>query len=198
MRRRLLGLGLFFFGFLSGCGDDSAPTDGSVDPRDASLDASLDGGVRDADRPDAPLPFDAGPLRDVSLRSEITRVQPMTGIVLWEDSWNGDPIKTSDAIALEYAYVPPSSIVTARDTYDWEEFEAFLDRIAGRGHQAVVRFYYVYPGRETAVPDYVKALSDYDETVGSTEGMRTVFPDWTHPELQAFHLQLMESLPNVV
>ncbi len=192
MRRRLLGLGLFFFGFLSGCGDDSAPPDGSVDPRDASLDASLDGGVRDADRPDAPLPFDAGPLRDVSLRSAITRVQPMTGIVLWEDSWNGDAIKTSDAIALEYAYVPPSSIVTARDTYDWDDFEAFLDRIAGRGHQAVVRFYYVYPGRETAVPEYLKALSDYDETVGNTEGMRTVFPDWTHPELQAFHLQFFE------
>jgi hypothetical protein len=187
---RVLGLSGFLFGaLLVGCGDDSAPTDGSVDPRDASLG---DGGVRDAERPDASLPFDAGPLRDVPLRSAITRVQPMTGIVLWEDSWNGDAVKTSDAIALEYAYVPPSSIVTARDTYDWDGFEAFLDRIASRGHQAVVRFYYVYPGRETAVPEYVKALSDYDETVGNTEGMRTVFPDWTHPELQAFHLQFFE------
>ena len=52
-------------------------------------------------------------------------------------------MKQSDAIALEYAYVRPSSIVTARDTYDWSGFDAFLDRIAGRGHQAVVRFYYV-------------------------------------------------------
>ena len=55
-----------------------------------------------------------------------------------------------------------------------------------------MRFYYVYPGEETAVPDYLKALPDYDETVGSTEGMRTVFPDWTHDELRRVHLQFYE------
>ncbi|MEZ4246878.1 MAG: hypothetical protein R3B99_01350 [Polyangiales bacterium] len=193
MRRLPYGFLLLLLAFA--CGDDDTPDMDASTGRDAGerdaapADASVpDGGTP----PDAPLPFDAGPLREVSLTSDITRVQPMTGLVLWEESWNGDAIKTSDAIALEYAYVRPSSIVTARDTYDWSGFDAFLDRIAGRGHQAVVRFYYVYPGEETAVPDYLKALPDYDETVGSTEGMRTVFPDWTHEELRRFHLQFYE------
>ena len=82
----------------------------------------------------------------------------------------------------------PNSIVAAADTYDWSAFDAFLERIASRGHQAVVRFYYVYPGAATTVPDYIKDLPDYQETLGTSEGQATYFPDWTHAELMRFHL----------
>ncbi len=114
----------------------------------------------------------------------------MTGIVLWADSHNGTSLKNSDEfIQLEYAYVRPSDIVQAQYTYDWSSLETLLDAVASRGHQAILRWYYVYPGDQTRVPDYIKALPDYSETVGQTEGMTTSFPDWTHPELERFHLE---------
>ncbi len=117
----------------------------------------------------------------VALESTLDGVQPMTGLVLWADDWQGDPAR--DVVQLEYAYAPPSSIVVAEDTYDWSLFDAFLDDVASRGHQAVARFYYTYPGRETAVPGWVKALPDYDEVVAPSEGQATSFPDWRQPEL---------------
>lgn len=61
----------------------------------------------------------------VALESTLDTVQPMTGLVLWVDDWQGDPAK--DVVQLEYAYVPPSSIVVAEDTYDWTLFDAFPD-----------------------------------------------------------------------
>ncbi len=130
---------------------------------------------------------DLGELRPVSLQSAITAVQPMTGIVLWEDSWNADPAK-ADATQLEYAYVAPDTIVIAQGSYDWAAFDAFLDRIAARNHQALVRFYYTYPGRQTVVPQYIKARPDYAETQGQSEGLSTWFPDWSNAELQSAHL----------
>jgi hypothetical protein len=130
---------------------------------------------------------DSAPLQDIPLTATITAVQPMTGIVLWED--NGDPVKTqAGVIQLEYAYVGPDTISTAEGTYDWDAFEAMLDRIAGRGHQAIVRFYDTYPGEPTAVPAWIKAHPDYQETSGESEGEPTDFPDWSSPVLEQFWL----------
>lgn len=61
--------------------------------------------------------------------------------------------------------------------------------MAKRGHQAILRFYYVYPGAETTAPAYIKALPDYKETHGLSEGKMTGFSDWTHPELKRFTLE---------
>lgn len=157
-----------------------------IDPPDTgkTVDTSRQG--RDiGDRVDVDQP-DVGDLAPISLQSSVDDVQPMTGIVLWESSSNDTPAK--QIIQLEYAYVGPDTIVVAQDTYDWSSFDALLDRIAGRAHQAIVRFYYVYPGRQTTVPQYIKALGDYDETVGQSEGRTTSFPDWSHPELERAHL----------
>ncbi|MBO4571368.1 MAG: DUF4832 domain-containing protein [Bacteroidales bacterium] len=110
-------------------------------------------------------------------------VQPMTGIVFWNDS---DYLET-DAIQLEYAYVRYSDICSQKDSYIWDAVERILAGAASRKHQAIVRFYYTYPGKKSAVPDYIKALPDYKETVGKSEGLRTWFPDWRCGELQRFH-----------
>ena len=69
-----------------------------------------------------------------------------------------------------------------------------LDEVAGRGHQAMLRFRFVYPGYETSVPDYIKGLGDYSETQGQSEGRTTWFPDWAHPELQRFALEFYTEL----
>jgi N-terminal glycosyl-hydrolase-114-associated domain len=134
---------------------------------------------------------------DVPLNKQITGVQPMTGIVLWADSWNSHAVKkTPGVVQLEYSYVAPNSIVTGANNYDWSEFDALLDSVASRRHQAIIRFYYVYPGHTTGVPDYIKQLGGYSETKGSSEGQTTWFPDWSHAELRSFHKQFMTAVAN--
>src|SRR5437763_117229 len=81
----------------------------------------------------------------VPLRSRITRVQPMTGIVLWATSEHN---RTS-AIQLEYSYMKYGDVVKQRSRYDWGVLDRLLERIAARQHQAIVRFYYIYPGNPT-------------------------------------------------
>src|SRR6185503_5296945 len=124
-------------------------------------------------------------LRPVPLRSKVANVQPMTGIVLWSDS---EHVKT-DAIQLEFSYLRYGDVVARAGEYDWSAVERLLDAIAGRGHQAVLRFHDTYVGRKTTVPDYIKKLVDYKETTAPSERKPTDFPDWSHPELQRFILE---------
>ena len=126
---------------------------------------------------------------DVPLQSAITRVQPMTGIVLWADNHNDAPIKSSnEIIQLEYSYVKPSDIVIGENLYDWSTLETLLENIRIQGRQALLRWYYVYPGEETAVPNYLKQYDTYNESSGLTEGMLTYFPDWSSDDLKTAHL----------
>ena len=126
--------------------------------------------------------------RPVALRREITRVQPMTGIVMWEDSENSH----TDAIALEYSYLRYDDVAKGRGEYDWSPVERKLEAIAARGHQAILRFYETWPGRQTTVPAYIKALPDYQEVQATSEGRETAFPDWSNPEYQRFFLEFYE------
>ena len=110
----------------------------------------------------------------ISLQSQITGVQPMTGIVLWADNAK----RNTDAISLEYSYMQYKDIVKGKGVYDWTPLEQILDAVASRKHQAIIRFWYTYPGYESAVPQYIRELPDYEETVALSEGKRTGFPDW--------------------
>lgn len=134
---------------------------------------------------------DGGEFRDISLVSNITGVQPMTGIVLWENSHNNSLLKTtSEYVQLEYAYLDPSDTVIGEGNYDWSSLETKLEAVRDRGKQMVLRFAYVFPGQATQVPDYIKSLPDYNETSGITEGRRTYFPDWSSEALQTAHIDL--------
>lgn len=123
--------------------------------------------------------------RSVELESAITGVQPMTGMVLWADS---DHNRT-DAIQLEFSYLGYDRVVDREGRYDWSVVETLLDDIAGRGHQAILRFYFVWPGRQTTVPGHIKAMPGYRETRGISEGKATWFPDWSSDALTAFTLE---------
>lgn len=118
----------------------------------------------------------------IEIDSEIENVQPMTGIVFWP----GNSRIETDAISLEYSYMSYADVVKGKGVYDWTPVEELLDEMASRNHQAVLRFRFSYPGRTTTVPQYIKDMSDYNETMGKSEGRDTSFPDWTHPELKAF------------
>jgi len=127
-------------------------------------------------------------MHPVPLRSAITGVQPMTGIVMWEDSENSH----TDAIALEYSYLRYDEVVKAKGEYDWSAVERKLNAIAGRKHQAVLRFYETWPGRQTTVPGYIKQRPDYHEVQAESEGRSTAFPDWSNAEYQRFFLEFYE------
>ncbi|MCB0497088.1 MAG: T9SS type A sorting domain-containing protein [Cyclobacteriaceae bacterium] len=125
---------------------------------------------------------------NVDIDSEVTDVQPMTGMVFWPG--NND-IET-DAIALEFSYMDFSQIVLAQSEYDWTVVDNLLDEMASRNHQAVLRFRFTYVGKTTTVPQYIKDLPDYHETEALSEGMTTWFPDWTNAELKRFTLEFYE------
>lgn len=140
-----------------------------------------------------PVDMDSGCWRP-TLQSQLTHVQPMTGIALWESSWNSHAVKTQPGnVQLEFAYVLPGSVSTGPGTYDWTSLDNLLSRIEGKERQAIIRFRYAWPGRETGVPDWIKALPEYQETSGMSEGQLTWFPDWSSQALRDFHLDFFEA-----
>lgn len=122
---------------------------------------------------------DAG-LRNISLTSKVTNVQPMTGLVLWSDN----KAVATNSIQLEYSYMRYDDVIVGHGIYDWTNIDQLLSQIASRSHQAVLRFYFVYPGKGSSVPAYIKALADYEETTGKSEGKETTFCDWRNSTLQ--------------
>lgn len=50
--------------------------------------------------------------------------------------------------SLEWFYLPVNAVEVDRGVYDWTSFEFRLNEVAGRGHQAVVRFYMTIPERK--------------------------------------------------
>lgn len=83
----------------------------------------------------------------MALVSSPQSVAPMTGIVLWDDNEKNE----TDAIQLEYSYVGYDQVISEKGVYDWQKVDRKLDAIAQRGHQAVLRFYFVYVGKPTTV-----------------------------------------------
>lgn len=139
----------------------------------------------------------------IDLQSSITHTQPMTGIVFWPDQAADKHSTLGSSISLEFQYCLPCKVVTGKQNgqiqYNWQWLETILNDIASRGHQAVLRFRYEYPNGEkingvkgaTAVPDYIKTLSDYHETYSANPGGDgpTYYADWSNSELQWFTRQ---------
>ncbi|MEM0925256.1 MAG: DUF4832 domain-containing protein [Planctomycetota bacterium] len=128
--------------------------------------------------------------RPLSLRSKITGIQPMTGIVLWSDH---EQVETHrDAISLEFRYCGYDEVVNPAGDYDFSRLDRILDQIASRNHQAVLRFYFCYVGKRTTVPEFLRRRADYRETVGKSENRQTSFCDWSNEALQQFTLEFYE------
>ena len=121
----------------------------------------------------------------IPLQSAITHVQPMTGIVLWNTSGSNK----KEYVQLEFSYMLYNDVCKEKDVFDWTPMDKLLKEVAARGHQAVVRFRYTYPGYSCAVPDYIKEWPGYEATNGKSEGRKTEFPDWRCEELQRFHME---------
>lgn len=141
--------------------------------------------------------------KPVGITSQVTSVQPMTGLVLWPDEAE-DRFKTyGKSHALEFSYVAPCKVVKGCDDdgtiqYDWSYLDDLLDEIKSRNHQAVLRFFYEYPGEKmvdnepgtSAVPAYIKARSDYHDVSKKVKGDGiTHYADWSNSELKRFTKQ---------
>lgn len=92
------------------------------------------------------------------------------------ESKGGNPLKglipfqgaeTDFPYSMEWFYLPVSSVQIAMNIFDWMALEEKLDAAAQRGHQAVFRLYYDYPGLETGVPQFLidggLEMKEYDE-----------------------------------
>jgi len=75
---------------------------------------------------------------------------PLQGLVPY-----ADPAPDRFPHSMEFSYLGVSQIVVGEHEYDWNAWESLLDQIAGRGHQAVVRFYLEYPGKREGIPQYL-------------------------------------------
>lgn len=125
----------------------------------------------------------------VPLHSSIDRVQPMTGIVLWNDN-TADLAALGEDVQLEFAYFKYSDIVTESGVYDWSRVDAALASSAGRGHQMILRFHDTYPGHtKVSIPAHVAGAPDLVLSYKKIEGQRTFVPDWRSATLQAFILE---------
>ena len=74
---------------------------------------------------------------------------PLKGFVPFEERTSNFPH------SLEWFYLPVSAVQKGMNSFDWTALENRLNTIAGRGHQAVFRFYYDYPGEATGVPQFL-------------------------------------------
>tara|TARA_R110001592_G_scaffold165883_1_gene400455 strand:+ start:46354 stop:47493 length:1140 start_codon:yes stop_codon:yes gene_type:complete len=131
------------------------------------------------------LDLAADELRPQRLQSKIANVQPMTGIVVWSTN----EAASTAPIQLEFAYLKYNQVVQEKGKYNWQPVERLLDEIAGRKHQAILRWHDTYVGEPTGAPAFIKALPNYREITEKSENKLTGFPDWSNQEWQAFVLE---------
>lgn len=141
--------------------------------------------------------------KHITLSSQVSHVQPMTGLVLWPEEAKNRFSSYGDSHALEFSYVAPSKVVVGCEEdgtiqYDWRYLNNLLDDVKSRNHQAIIRFFYEYPGERmvddkpgsSGVPAYIKAMPDYQESYKNVAGDGpTYYADWSNVELQRFTKQ---------
>ena len=89
---------------------------------------------------------------------------------------------------MEWFYLPLDAVVKGEKTYDWTQFEAELEAIKSRGHQAVFRFYLDYPTKETGVPEHLLGPGGIDQSRTYTffgNDKVSFSPDYEDPRIQA-------------
>lgn len=74
---------------------------------------------------------------------------PLKGWVPYENPGTNYPY------SMEMFYVPLSGTQTGFNTFDWSDFERKINSAAYRACQSIVRFYLDYPGRPSAIPQFL-------------------------------------------
>jgi hypothetical protein len=95
--------------------------------------------------------------------------------------------------SMEYTYFSVREIAgNSIGLFNFTPVETMLNEIAGRGHQAVFRFYFDYPGEPTGMPQFLidagVPMRHYKDFGGGYS------PDYDHPLMVAEMLTLIEAL----
>ena len=89
--------------------------------------------------------------------------------------------------SMEWFYLPLAAVVTGPDAFDWTPVERQLSAIAGRGHQAIFRFYLDYPKQPSGIPTYLLAAGlktfPYADSGNAGSATPSVSPDYRDPRL---------------
>ncbi|MCR4694479.1 MAG: DUF4832 domain-containing protein [Pseudobutyrivibrio sp.] len=89
---------------------------------------------------------------DLIKSDTVPEINPLKGLIPFSG-------QTSFPHSMEWFYIPVSDVEVAEGQYDWTALEDRLNAVSDRGHQAVLRFYYDYPGETAGVPSYL--INDY-------------------------------------
>jgi hypothetical protein len=99
--------------------------------------------------------------------------------------------------SLEWFYLPLSDVVTGPGTYDWTALEQQLTAIAGRGHQAVFRFYVDYPKKPSGIPRYLLNAGlktfQYGDAGNAVSATPSVAPDYRDRRLIACMVEFIHA-----
>jgi Domain of unknown function (DUF4832) len=81
--------------------------------------------------------------------------------------------------SLEWSYLGLDTMMMSFDTFDWKVFDAMLDDVSLRGMRLAVRPYIEYPGKPSALPEFLKgSVAIRRNDVSGTDS-----PDYDEPLL---------------
>jgi hypothetical protein len=100
--------------------------------------------------------------------------------------------------SMEWFYMPLSEVATGPNAYDWGALERQLGAIAGRGHQAVFRFYVDYPKKPSGTPRYLLDAGlktfPYSDGGNAQSATPSVAPDYRDRRLIACMVDFVRAL----
>lgn len=104
---------------------------------------------------------------------------PLKGFIPYSGVYNNFPH------SMEWFYISLKDIQTDYNSFDWTNFDAKLDAIAGRGHQAVFRIYLDYPDQPYGVPDFLAHVPKHSYTDGGNGTNHTSYsPEYEDADLR--------------
>jgi hypothetical protein len=97
--------------------------------------------------------------------------------------------------SMEWGYIPWKDIQQGEDAFTWAPLDAFLDDIAGRGHQAVFRIYADYPNTPPALPDFLSGVArrEYSDHNNGKQAL-SYAPDYDDPRMVRAMRRLIAAL----
>ncbi len=122
--------------------------------------------------------------------AQVRTANPLKGFMPFTGNRGADALPHS----MEFFYISLRDLMDGPESFTWEQLDASLDAIAGRGRHAVFRVFLDYPKKDSGVPDFLRhgpdgipgtaddlVMRSYDE-----HGNRGVSlsPDYTNPHLR--------------
>ena len=84
--------------------------------------------------------------------------------------------------SMEFWYFPINELMTGPNEFNWDSVEAKLDDITARGNQIVMRTFLEYPGKESAMPEFLAEQGVKIIKYKNDDGLNQT-PDYHDPKL---------------